>query len=97
MTKIIVKNASWEVVKELDGNLNETLLKQLEAEWIDIPAACFTGICGACNCKVEEGRDQVNDSFRWEPGFPMEDDEVMTCIAGLKEDASGEVVLKMMY
>jgi hypothetical protein len=30
--KITVKNASGEVIKTLDGQVNKTLLKQLEAE-----------------------------------------------------------------
>ena len=50
--KITIKNAAWETLKTLDADMNKTLLKQLEAEWIEIPSACFTGICGACMCEI---------------------------------------------
>jgi ferredoxin len=45
MTKLIIKNAEGEILKELDAEVNKTLLKQLEAEGVEIPAACYTGIC----------------------------------------------------
>jgi ferredoxin len=77
--------------------VNKTLLKQLEAEGVEIPAACYTGICWACICEIEKGEDNINKNFRGEPGFPMGDEEVMTCIAGVKADENDEVILKMMY
>mgnify|MGYP002332256442 CR=1 FL=1 len=95
--KITVKNASGEVIKTLDGQVNKTLLKQLEAEWIEIPSACFTWICGACMCEIEEGEELIEKEAVTASGFPLADEEVMTCIAKIKPDADGEIVLKSMY
>lgn len=97
MTKIIIKNAQWEIIKELDADLNKTLLKQLESQWVEIPAACYTGICGACMCEIESWEEWVNKSFRWEPGFPLWDEEVMTCVAGINPDVQGDIILKKIY
>ncbi len=93
---ITIKNASWEVIKTIDSDLNKTLLKQLEAEWIQLAAACYTGICWACMCEIESWEENVNKSFRWEPWFPLWDEEVMTCIAGVK-NTEKDIVLKTIY
>lgn len=95
--KITIKNASWEIIKTLDADLNKTLLKQLEAEWIEIPSACFTGICGACMCEIEKWEEHINKEATTAPGFPLADEEVMTCIAKVTSDEDGEIVLKSMY
>lgn len=95
--KITIKNASGEVIKTLDADINKTLLKQLEAEGVEIPSACFTGICGACMCEIEEWEEHINKEATTAPGFPLADEEVMTCIAKVKADAQWEIVLKSMY
>lgn len=95
--KITIKNASGDILKTLDADLNKTLLKQLEAEGIEIPSACFTGICGACMCEIEQGEEFVEKEAITASGFPLSDEEVMTCIAKVKTDSEGEIVLKSMY
>ncbi len=93
---ITIKNSNWEVIKKIDADLNKTLLKQLEAEGISLPAACYTGMCWACMCHIESWEENVDKSFRWEPWFPLWDEEVMTCIAWLK-DKDKDIVLKTIY
>ncbi len=39
----------------------------------------------------------INKEATTAPGFPLADEEVMTCIAKVKADADGEIVLKSMY
>ena len=95
--KITIKNAAGEILKTLDADLNKTLLKQLEAEWIEIPSACFTGICWACMCEIEKWEEFINKEATTAPGFPLADEEVMTCIAKVNSDADWEIVLKSMY
>ena len=95
--KITIKNAAGEIIKTLDADVNKTLLKQLESEWIEIPSACFTGICGACMCEIEKWEELINKEATTAPGFPLADEEVMTCIAKVKDNADWEIVLKSMY
>ena len=95
--KITIKNAAGEIIKTLDADLNKTLLKQLEAQWVEIPSACFTGICWACMCEIEEWEELINKEATTAPGFPLADEEVMTCIAKINSDADGEIILKSMY
>lgn len=93
---IIIKDSSGNVIKEIEADISKNLLEQLAAEGIDIPAACYTGICWACMCEVESGAEHIEKNFSWEEWFPTDETEVMTCIAGLK-DIKGDIVLKTIY
>lgn len=93
---IIIKNSVWEVIKTIEADLTKTLLKQLQEAWVEMSYACHTGICWACMCNIESGSENIEKSFRWEPGFPLWDDEVMTCIWWIK-NKDIDVVLKTIY
>lgn len=95
--KITIKNASWETIKTFNADLNKTLLKQLEAEWVEIPSACFTWICWACMCEIEEWWDFIDKEAVTASGFPLADEEVMTCIAKIKSNQGWGIILKSMY
>ena len=93
---IIIKNKDWEIIKTIESDISKTLLKQLQESGVEMAYACHTGICGACMCQIESGSENVNKSFRWEPGFPLWDDEVMTCIAWVI-NKDEDIILKTIY
>lgn len=82
--KIRVKDDKGEV-KEVEIRANKMLLEELEEAGYDIPYACKIGTCGACICKVNEGAENIDKSAIFEPMFPLDDVEVLTCTAALKE------------
>ena len=96
MTQLILKSTDWEIIKEIPLDTGKTLLKQLEDAGAEIPYACMTGMCSACMCEVESWLEQVDKSFKWEPAFPIDEREVMTCIAWGKQ-GSEDITLKMMF
>ena len=63
---ITIKDSLWNVIKEIPADVNKTLLEQLTEAGIDIPAACYTGVCWACMCEIEKGSDKINKNFTWE-------------------------------
>ena len=85
MPKITVKNSAGEVIKTIDAEVGKTLLSQLNGSDIQVPSACHTGMCGACMCRIESWHEHIVKNFRWEPAFPLDDSEVMTCIASASE------------
>ena len=93
---IIIKNKDWEIIKTIEADLSKTLLRQLQDSEVEMAYACHTGICGACMCQIESGSENVNKSFKWEPWFPLWDDEVMTCIAWVI-NKDQEIILKTIY
>ncbi len=99
--KITIKNKDGEILKTLDAKVGQTLLKQITDAWIEIHNACMFGICAACMCQIESWEEFLDKSLRTEPGFPLWDDEIMTCIWGLKKEISPEetweIILKTIY
>ena len=98
--KITIKNISWEIIKTLDAQLWKTLYKQITDAWIEIHHACNTWICWACMCQIETWGEFLNKSFKTEPGFPLDESEVMTCIAWVDEkklELNEEIILKTIY
>lgn len=95
--KIIIKNIDGVIEKEIPADLSKTLLKQLEEAGLEMQSACHAGICGACICMIDGGFESIDKSFSWEPGFPLGDDEVMTCIAWVSGNGEGDIVLRKIY
>lgn len=93
---ITIKNSTWEIIKTIEADISKTLLKQLQDSEVEMAYACHTGICWACMCQIESGSENVNKSFKWEPWFPLWDDEVMTCIWWIK-NKDIDVILKTIY
>lgn len=95
MTKIKIENSNWNLIKEVTVDHTKPLLKQLEAEGIEIPNACNIGMCAACMCTSQTSSDLLNKSLRGEPAFPLWDEEIMTCIGWVVE-TDEVVVLRTM-
>lgn len=95
MTKVRIENSKWEYIKELEVDHKKPLLKQLEADNIEIPNACNIGMCWACLCMSESDTNLLNKSLRWEPAFPLWDEEIMTCIGWVIE-TDETVILRTM-
>lgn len=95
MTKVQIENNQQETIAKLDIEAWKNLLSQLESQDVEIPNACRTGMCGACLCMIQKWHEHVIKNMRWEPAFPLGEDEVMTCIAGLS-DTREEVVLQTL-
>lgn len=101
--KTTIKDRHGNIIKQIDLDLKDTILNQAKNAGIDMSFACLAGICSSCICNIEKWEEFVDKSYRMEPGFPLWDDEVMTCIGWLKKDislndeASGEIVLQTWY
>ena len=51
-------------------------------------------------CQVETWWEFLNKSFKTEPGFPLDESEVMTCIAWIDEKSINldeKIILKTIY
>lgn len=92
---IRVKDENWEI-KEVNVRANKMLLEELEEAGYDIPNACKIGTCGACMCQVNEWAEFIDNAGVREPMFPLDETEVLTCTAVLREGAKdGEVELEL--
>lgn len=96
MIHVRVENKDGELIKEIPVDAGRVLLSQLEAADIEIPNACRAGMCAACLCNIVSGEEHFIKNLRGEPAFPLWEDEVMTCIAGIKE-TDEKIILRTMY
>jgi ferredoxin len=64
MTKVTIKNKEGTVLKTLDLDPTQKMLKQLEAAGVEIPNACLMGMCSACMCNIESGAEHVIKDFK---------------------------------
>ena len=96
MVQIRIENSEGELVKEVPVEVGKTLLSQLEAAEVEIPNACRAGMCAACMCHIKEWQEDIQKDLKWEPAFPLWEDEVMTCIAWVS-DTDTTIVLQTMY
>ncbi len=66
---------------------DQTLLEGIEAEGLPIIAACRSGVCGACKCKVLEGETESTSSMTLTPA-EIEAGYVLACSTKLKSDVT---------
>lgn len=85
MPVVRIEDASGKLIQEVDIQSWKNLLRQLEKADVDIPNACRIWTCAACLCTIEKGSEFINKELTTAPAFPLGDDEVMTCIAGVDE------------
>ena len=70
--------------------LGESLLDAIERERLPILAACRTGVCGACKCKIVEGEVEFTNTA----ALPAEDvaaGYVLACSGAAKSDLTIEL------
>jgi len=95
MTQVQVQNAAGEELAKVKIDSTKPLLSQLQSEGIEIPNACKIWMCAACLCTIQSWQEHVVKNLRWEPSFPLWDEEIMTCIGGVKE-TDEEIILQTM-
>ena len=79
-------------VKEILMDDTLPLLDQLQAGGIDQPSSCMSGACGTCRTKIVSGRDQLDEEAFGAKLYPVEEDEILTCVCGVQKGAEGGVV-----
>jgi ferredoxin len=97
--KVTYKTVTGEE-KDIAVDESLPLLDQLEASGVDQPSSCMSGACGTCRTKVLSGREHLDEEKFSMALYPVEDDEVLTCVCGIKdesvEDDGAVVVLEVV-
>ncbi len=95
MAKVIIKDSNGGEVVKFDGNSEESLATQAQDVGAAIPISCGVGACRTCVCKVEKGFEHVDREAVGPMHIMVEDDEMLSCIAGVKTNApeDAEIVL----
>ena len=95
MAKIIIKDENGVIVASFDDNQEESIGIQAQDEGAPIPFSCGSGACRTCVGKVCKGKEHINEEFIGQKYIMTEDDEILTCISGIKEDAPADAEIEI--
>lgn len=88
MVTLVLKDPTGKILLELKGaNADETIIEQLEQEAFDMPYSCRAGSCITCAVIVLKGKKHINEQLGGEKFIETDDDQILTCIAGLREES----------
>lgn len=96
MANITIKDKEGKIIKTFPANIWKKLISELREKDVEVHSACNTWMCWACMFSIESWWENVVKNLKWEPAFPLADEEVMTCIAWIKNDDT-DIVLKNIY
>jgi ferredoxin len=95
MAKVIVKDDSGKKIAGFTANGDDPLSTQAQENGAEIPVACGVGVCGACKCKVKKGAEFIDAEAFGDAQIPLEEDEVLTCLSGIKENAPEDAEIEI--
>ena len=95
MAKIIIKNNDGKKVAAFKDNGDDSIGVQAQDNGADIPFSCGVGACRTCVGKCTSGKEHVNKEAIGTQHIDVEDDEILTCIAGVKEDAPDDAIIEI--
>ena len=97
MTKIIIKNTEGQELTNFMANHEESLGTQIQENNIPLTIACGVGACGMCKGKVLKGKEYLNLEAFGIPQYPLEENEVLTCICGLQKDVPEDAEIEIEF
>lgn len=95
MPKVTVTDPAGNTAAEFDGNSEEALGTQAQDAGAPIPFSCGVGACRTCLCKVSKGLEHIDQEAVGPKHIMTDSDEILTCIAGIKEDAPADAEIEM--
>jgi len=96
MAKVTYKDENGEV-QDIAVDTGKSILEMLEEAGIDYPFSCMAGACSSCKITCHQGKDKVQLDKFGTPLMPVEDNEFLSCIAGIPDDlaADDSVVIEL--
>jgi ferredoxin len=95
MAKVTIKDNGGNVAAEFDSNSDENVAAQGQSAGAPVPVACGVGACRMCAGKCTKGIEHVDREAHGPIHIGLEDDEVLTCIAGIKSDAPADAEIEI--
>lgn len=87
----------WNIIKEFTAKNNMPLLDQLEENWISMASSCRSWSCGICWCMVKQWEKLIDKQAFWKTLVWSSWQNVLTCLAWIKEWTEWEIVIEPMF
>ncbi len=95
MAKITIADNSGKPVANFDSNADESIATQAQNSGAPVPVSCGVGACRTCVGKVKKGKEHLDEEAVGPKHISTEDDEVLTCICGVKKDAPADAEVEI--
>jgi ferredoxin len=95
MVKIIIKDNSGAKIAGFTANGDDPISTQGQENGAEVPVACGVGVCGACKGHCKKGSKFIDDSKFGDAQVPLEEGEILTCVAGIKDDAPEDAEIEI--
>ena len=87
MINITVLSKEWVELWTFPAEKGEMITTLATKNWIEIPMSCWAGACWLCLCEIVQWGQYID---KWNWFMALEDDQVLTCIATIKEEYLGD-------
>lgn len=99
MITITVQTPDWNVLWTFEAEKWKLLTTLATEHNVEIPMSCGAWACGMCLCEILEWWEFID---KWNWFMALEDNQVLTCIATIKDDCfdnnvAWNVVIKRVY
>lgn len=99
MITITVQAANWETLWTFNAEKWKMITALATENDVEIPMSCGAWACGLCLCEIVEWWEFID---KWNGFMALEDNQVLTCIATIKDDCfdnnvAWNVVIKRVY
>lgn len=94
MAKCTYKDENGDV-HDIPVDASKSILEMLEEAGFDYPFSCMAGACSSCKIKVHKGKEKLQLDKFGTPLMPVEDNEFLTCIAGVSEEDAGDDLVEI--
>ncbi len=87
MIKITVQWTDGVELWTFEAEKGKLITEMAKAHDVEIPFSCGAWACGLCLCEVIEWMDMINGAFLNHPLMALEENQVLTCISAVKDEA----------
>jgi len=95
MAKFIITDHMGTPAAEFESVSDESVGAQAQDAGAPIPFSCGVGACRTCVCTVKKGKEYLDPAAIGPQHIEVEEDEVLSCICGVKEDAPADVEIEL--
>ncbi|PID70359.1 hypothetical protein CSB37_03165 [bacterium DOLZORAL124_38_8] len=86
MVQIQINDANGNQVSTFKNQGNDPIAIQANDNGAPIPMCCGMGACRSCVAIVEAGLEHLDKEADGPAQMPLDENEVLTCICGVKKD-----------
>jgi len=95
MAKVIITDHKGVLAAEIESVSDESIGAQAQDAGAPIPFSCGVGACRTCVCTVKKGKEFLDTQAIGPQHIDVEEDEILSCICGVKEDAPEDAVIEL--